>query len=176
MGYIRESGAIPILINNLAAASPVPNANDIAIIANSALAISSLARNEMNQNDLLKANAIDTLVKLLSFENADVKRNSLLALGHLSANSAKIRAKIRSIDGIRVILGCLQNAIVSGKDALLIANAVLCVSSLSEDAADRVELTKLGGIQLLVSSLKHSDCNVLAVTGMALARCLQDGK
>lgn len=47
----------------------------------------------MNQNDLLKANAVETLLKLLTMDNADIKKNALLALSQLSNHSGMSRGK-----------------------------------------------------------------------------------
>lgn len=74
--------------------------SDSLIISNSALAMSSLAKNgnsyksdlndnfiEMNQNDFIKAGTIDVLVKLLGTDNSDIKKAALMALSSLCAHS-----------------------------------------------------------------------------------------
>ena len=84
-------------------AQSVPAAEYI-VVGNAALAVSSMARNgkfgdtrrsdvvtviEMNQNDLLKAGAIDLLVKLLSVDNSDIRKSVLLALTQLCSHSGR---------------------------------------------------------------------------------------
>lgn len=46
---------------------------------------------------------------------------------------AKVRAKIRSIDGVKAIINALQTAHAIGKDVQLLVNAVECICSLAED-------------------------------------------
>ena len=47
--------------------------------------------------------------------------------------TAKVRSKVRAIDGIKSIVTTLNNTLNVGKDAQLITNAVDCISSLAED-------------------------------------------
>jgi hypothetical protein len=89
-GYIREAGVIPLLMANVSLNSsngvPAYSSSEALIVSNAALAFSTLGRNEMNQNDLIKGGTIDVLLKLLATDNIDIKKQALLALSTLAAS------------------------------------------------------------------------------------------
>ncbi|KXS20427.1 ARM repeat-containing protein [Gonapodya prolifera JEL478] len=83
--------------------------------------------------------------------------------------SAKVRSKVRQMDGIPAIVGLLNT-----NDNATLISAAQCINNLAEDASIRGEITKQGGISALCRILDHAEPSVAATAAWALARTVQD--
>lgn len=125
--FIREAGLIPALVGNL-------SHSDSLVISTAAMALVNIAKVEINQIEIARLGGIETLVKLLSNDNIEVKRQSVLALSSMCLNCknapnylAKVRSRVKTM-GIQTVVDLL-----SFDDLQLLINTSECLTTLAED-------------------------------------------
>ncbi|KAJ3162947.1 Armadillo repeat-containing protein 3, partial [Irineochytrium annulatum] len=161
--FIREAGALQVLSANLSHTDP-------GAVSYAAIALASLAKNEINQLELNKMGVVEIVLKLLSNEDLDLSRQSTLALSSLCLNG-KTRSKVKALDAITSVIRLLHS-----DDAQTQINTAECLSNLTEDTANRSDIVKQGGVPALIALLYKPEAKVQSAGALALSRLMQDDK
>lgn len=121
---------------------------------------------------------IDVLLKLLSHDDLDVRRQVIRVYSSLFPNT-KVQAKIRSTPECLSLIIKLLHV----DDELSVINCCECITVLGADgiqllliiAANRSDFIKNGSVNDLLSIIEKPEHKIQSIGCLALARCLQDG-
>lgn len=171
-GYVREARILPLLLSSISVpisistttnASTSPSTTtahtlESRVVSSAALALSAMAKNEMNQTELCKGGVMEQLVRLLGAEDVEVRGKTMMVLTSCLV-SPKCRERLQSLGAVKSILSSLQE--LPPTEHQLMANTVDCVNALAKDLSDRTEIILSNqGVATLVQLLHNEHLNV----------------
>lgn len=112
---------------------------------------------------LAECNALILAMDMVKSDDLKSKRRGILLLKALSVQDEH-KAKIRAVDGLRVVLSCLEV-----EDGLIRERALHTLQRLCIDAENREVLSEMGFLRFVVSLLQSENMNVVTSAAELLA-------
>ncbi|XP_068160683.1 armadillo repeat-containing protein 3 [Antennarius striatus] len=127
-----------------------------------------------NKASLLGLGALEPLCQLVAHDNKLIRRNAVMALGTMACNS-DVKNALKKLD-MSVIIPSVINRLSGDEQVATHEFATLCLASLSDDYACKIQIFENNGLQPLIKLLSSPDPDVKKNSVEIIFNLVQDSK